>query len=266
MHPILELGKIQIPTYGLMSVIGFGVSLFVMLHIAKWFHIPKEDIVYASIYSIGGIVIGAKFIFFLTKLPAVLSKIDVFFERPIETLEYMFGGWVFFGGLIGAMLGIYIYCRKYHLNPWSFADTLAPVIPLFHTFGRVGCHLAGCCYGIEYQGIFSITYPYSIYTEGFADVPRVPVQLIEAGFNCILFLVLYFYVKRKSKPGRSLGIYLIAYSIARFTLEFLRGDYYRGRLLWLSTSQWISLLIIPLGIWIICGNHIEKKCNVKYNE
>lgn len=91
-----------------------------------------------------------------------------------------------------------------------------------------------------------------------AGIPRVPVQLIEAGFNFILFLVLYFYVKKKPRSGRALGIYVIAYSIARFSLEFLRGDVYRGGFLWLSTSQWISLLMIPLGIWLICGKHKEK--------
>ncbi len=266
MHPILELGKIQIPTYGLMAVVGFGVALLVMIHISKWFQIPKYDIVYASIYGVAGIVVGAKLIYFLTTLPGVIRHIDVFFEKPIDSLEYMFGGWVFFGGLIGAMLAIYIYCRKYHLNPWSFADTIAPVIPLFHAFGRIGCHLAGCCYGTEYHGIFSVTYPDSIYTKDMAGIPRAPVQLMEAGFNCILFLVLYFYVKRKPKPGNSLGIYVIAYSIARFTLEFLRGDSYRGGLLWLSTSQWISLIILPFGIWLICAKHKEKNIDRNYDK
>lgn len=250
MHPLLKLGDFFIPTYGIMAVLGFGLALLLYIHTSKQYQIPKADVVYASIYALVGILIGAKAVYFLTKLPKALRHLDLLLEHPWTYLVSMFDGWVFYGGLIGGALAVLIYCRRYHMNVWPFADAVAPVIPFFHIFGRIGCHFAGCCYGLEYHGIVAINYPVNQLTQEIY-VSRVPVQLMEALFNFILFLFLYFIVKKKRKEGVPIGIYVLSYSIMRFLFEFLRGDAQRGGFLALSTSQWISLLLVPVGIWLI---------------
>ena len=76
-------------------------------------------------------------------------------------MNYLFGGLVFYGGLIGAFLGIFCYCKQYHLSYVPYMDVFAPLIPFVHGIGRIGCFCSGCCYGIEYYGPFAIQFPYN---------------------------------------------------------------------------------------------------------
>lgn len=251
MHPLLDLYFTSVPTYGLMALMGFACAIILFTRTAKIYQIPISDALYACIYGLVGLMIGAKIVFFITTAPRFIVNFDVFLKYPWDSLLYMFGGWVFYGGLIGGAIGVMIYCMQFQMDKWSYGDAFAPVIPFFHVFGRIGCHLAGCCYGMEYHGPLAVTFPLSKYTLHSAGVPRFPTQLTEVCFNFILFLILYFYIKRKPKPGRPLGIYLTSYSIMRFTIEFFRGDIERGGLLGLSTSQWISLALLPLGVGLL---------------
>lgn len=253
MYPLIDLHFTSIPSYGLMALIGFAAAVILFTHTAKIYQIPFSDALYACIYGFVGLMIGAKLVFFITTVPKFISNFDVFLKYPWDSLLYMFGGWVFYGGLIGAAAGVMIYCKQFHMDQWSYGDAFAPVIPFFHVFGRIGCHLAGCCYGKEYDGPLAVVFPLSEYTVHSAGVARFPTQLTEVCFNFILFLALYFYIKKRPKPGRPLGIYLSSYGILRFILEFFRGDIERGGILGLSTSQWISLALLPLGCLLIVG-------------
>lgn len=127
-----------------------------------------------------------------------------------------------------------------------WASLTAPAIPLFHVFGRVGCFLGGCCYGLP--SAWGFVYRYSPVAEA-NGVSRFPVQLVEAAWNLVLFLLL----ARLQRRGRDrlLPLYLALYAPARFLLEFLRGDAYRGIFLGLSTSQWISLFLFPAALYAL---------------
>jgi phosphatidylglycerol:prolipoprotein diacylglycerol transferase len=116
-----------------------------------------------------------------------------------------------------------------------------------HSFGRIGCFFAGCCYGIKYQGPFSITFLDSI--AGPNHVALFPIQLLESFINVLVSIFLIFYSKKDRLPGKIFGIYLMLYSLIRFFLEFLRGDIIRGKLFGITTSQWISLLLFPIGYY-----------------
>lgn len=257
MHPTIRFGSISIPTYGLIAVIGFFIALLVYIHIAKRYQIAKDDIIFASIFGAIGLLIGSKVLFFITLLPNAISHFDQFMKHPFTNLSYMFSGGVFYGGLIGGAIGIALYCRKYHISARPFANATAPAIPLFHMFGRIGCHFAGCCYGKEYHGWMHITYP--ILGQSSGTIDRIPVQLIEAACNFVLFVCLYLYEKKTKKSGHALGWYLVAYTTIRFILEFFRGDTYRGYFLMFSTSQWISLILFPVGIGLLMNKNGKKK-------
>ncbi len=269
MYPVLNLfGIVEMPLYGLCFLVGFLFLVMIARRIAPSYGIPKDDTLYACLYAGIGLGIGSKVMYFISKLPNIILNFDVYVEllkkSPLDGIAYAFGGLVFYGGFLGACLGIYIYCRQYKIPFWPFLDIAAPLIPFVHAFGRIGCFFAGCCYGIEYRGIFSIQYPENELSPQLADVPRFPVQLLEALLNFI-FCGILFYIqkKRKVKTGQLMGFYLLYYTVARFFLEMLRGDVNRGGINGVSTSQIVSIILLPIGILLASGKwlpkYIEKK-------
>lgn len=252
MLPIINIFGFPLPMYGVMAIIGFVVSLFAALKLAEIYSFPKQDLLFAAVYMVIGIVVGSKLMYFITYIPKLIKHFDLLVKYPWETLIIVFSGYVFYGGLIGGAIGIVIYAKQYKLKVLDFADVIAPVIPLFHAFGRIGCFLGGCCYGVEYHGIFAIKYPYNELVPELSEVERFPVQLMEAGMNLILFAVIYVYALKIRKSGKTLGIYLVSYTFIRIITECFRGDAVRGVSSGgISTSQIISMLLLPLGIWLI---------------
>ena len=136
--------------------------------------------------------------------------------------KYLSGGFVFYGGLYGALLGAFIYLKAVRRNVWDALRVLLPLVPLVHGFGRVGCFLTGCCYGVPSRfGIAFVCSP--IAPNG---VRLLPVQLIEAAGEGALFFAL-------TRPGAQrrggqwmLGVYLASYGV----LRFLSGIFPRRRL------------------------------------
>ncbi len=184
-----------------------------------------------------------------------LRYFGLLFERvsPAEWFARagaLFGGSVFYGGLIGGAVAALLTIRVKRLNLPLYADCLAPVIPLFHGIARVGCFLGGCCYGIESP--FGFVAHGNLYNPAVNDVRRFPVQLLEAACNLLLAGVLLLLWRRQDRHpalrGRLIFVYLIAYACIRFADEFLRGDEIRGFLGALSTSQVISLAVLAFSL------------------
>lgn len=267
MLPSISLfGLFELPTYGMIFFAAFVIAVIIALRMAPAYGVLDSDLLYASIYAAIGLAAGAKLMYFISKLPQIIRHFPTFVQlikvSPVDALAYAFGGLVFYGGLLGAAAGVYVYCRQYKILLYPFMDITAPLIPFVHGFGRIGCFMAGCCYGIEYHGPFSIQFPYNEMIPELSEVSRFPVQLLEAGMNFIISAVLFILMKKKkTKTGQLLGIYLIYYTIARFCLEFLRGDLIRGQIFGISTSQIISFILLPAGIILVRGKWIEKKLN-----
>lgn len=258
MYPFIEIFSFKIPTYALAFSVAFIICMIVMYRSAPKLGLRSDDSLYASIYGIIGLVLFAKLFFFftkVTKLPAYFRFISAGNKFNIyHFCNYFFGGMVFYGGLIGYVLGVFIYSRQYKTPFIKYFDSYVPFMPLVHAFGRVGCFLAGCCYGIEYTGPLAVNYPYNEIVPELSEVSRFPVQLLEAFINSLCFiLLLSLRNKRKLKSGQLPGIYILFYLIERTLLEFLRGDTARGSVGILSTSQFISLLLIPIALILISG-------------
>ena len=126
---------------------------------------------------------------------------------------------------------------------------IAPAVPLFHAFGRIGCFMSGCCYGLELKNPW-VLFDVLIFS-------RIPTQLIEALFEFILFIVLIVWQK-KNKMQNYLKFYMIIYAIFRFLIEFFRGDDVRGFFLGISTSQIISLSVLLFYLVIKIKNKPPK--------
>ncbi len=267
MYPMIKVINIEIPVYGIIGILAFILAYFYARSKARLYNIDKQDVLYAACYGAVGLFIGAKLLYFLALLPKFVSHIDEVILHPKEAIEYFLGGFVFYGGLIGLLIGVIIYCRKFQLSVISYANIIAPGILIVHSLGRIGCFFAGCCYGIEYDGPLSITFPVNHFTMEMAGVPRFPVQLLESLLNLLMFVVLFVYGRKKRPEGQLLGIYLIFYSTVRFALEYVRADAVRGVFWGISTSQWISLGLLPLGMIItIYSTKREKKIADRRNK
>jgi phosphatidylglycerol:prolipoprotein diacylglycerol transferase len=208
--------------------------------------LPGDDLLHILLLAVVGAIIGAKVFGALTSLPAVIRNWDLLWRYGWQTaLTYALGGLVFYGGAIGGFFAVAIYCKKYDVSLKTTVGLLTPVIPLFHTFGRVGCFLGGCCWGIEVP--FGVVYTLSPSNGAPNGVPLLPVQLIEAGCNFILFLFLARLTRRLKRKWAALPVYVMCYGTIRFVLEFFRGDKLRGVAL-LSSSQWISIALMAAVI------------------
>jgi len=278
MLPSIDLGFIELPLYGLMFLIGFVLAVLMIRRIAPKTGVGKDDALFASIYGVIGLLIGAKVLYFITKVPGIIKNFDIIVDmfRKNEgstwsLIEYFlmdwFGGMVFYGGLIGFCFGVWRYCAHFKVNLFNIADLYTPFLPFAHAFGRIGCFCAGCCYGVEYHGFLSVQFPYNEISPELSEVPRLPVQLIEAGLNFVCFGILLYLMlknvrlpeeKRWLKKGQLLGFYLTYYLVIRTVLEFFRGDSVRGSVGFLSTSQIISLLLIPAAIYFILAKNRSR--------
>lgn len=193
-----------------------------------------------------GVGIGGSLLYGITNISYwhLLFEAESFGEF-IRTAAGIFGGMVYYGGLIGGIIAGMIVIKAKNYPVGDITDCAAPGVALFHAFGRTGCFLSGCCYGIESD--FGFIY-HNALIESANGVRRFPVQLFEAGFELLLFLVLWRLLESGKQKGRLFLLYLMIYPVGRFFLEFYRGDEYRGYIFGLSTSQVISVLLFVTAV------------------
>lgn len=182
------------------------------------------------------------------KLLSVIVNIPYIIQGTTTIMEAL-GGGVVYGGIIAAGISTFIYCKRHELNFLEYADLALPCICYAQSLGRVGCFIAGCCHGKEYHGFGAITYTISQIAPN--NIPLIPTQLISAVFMFIFgTTMLYVYNKKKLQTGTITCTYFIGYGIARFIIEFFRGDDVRGFIFGMSTSQFISFFIVFAGIML----------------
>lgn len=258
MLPQITIFGKTISTYSLCGVIGILIAAWFYCYLLKSRNRCDSDGILVILFSGIGIFIGSHLLYGLTNIkywPIIFKTSS--FKEVIAILGSIFGGAVFYGGLIGGIIFAFIYIRLKKLDANDFADCGAISIPLFHSFARVGCFLAGCCYGIESK--FGFTSNNNPLVPAVVGVRRFPTSLLEALLNLALFFALFNLRKNKKLHGALLYVYLISYSVMRFAIEFLRGDEIRGIWFGLSTSQWISIVIFGFAAYMLYKNHSLRK-------
>jgi len=249
MYPTVEILQKSIPSYWLCSLLGIVICILFSLPRKKSFRMLEQvDITNSAALMCVGMIIGARILYLLTILPILIRKLSFLMENPKIAYEVLSNGMVAYGGIIGALITLYIYTGHYKLDKKAFFDFYAPIIPLFHSFGRIGCFLTGCCYGVENHW-FGIAFHSSAIAPN--DIRLFPVQLLCSGLNLILFAIVLKFEKNNHLEGKAIYFYLLLYSIGRFLIEFLRGDALRGIHYGLSTSQWISVIIFILAFYLL---------------
>ena len=245
MYPeLLKLGPITVYTYGVLLAAAYLLGLKLAMTRAKARGLDPNRALDLGIAIIVAALVGAK-------LLLVLVDFDKFRQNPGEILSIVRAGGVFYGGLIAAVAVAFWYMWRHRMPLWTTCDVFAPGIALGHAVGRLGCLMAGCCYGRETHVPWAITFtnPEAAANVGTPlGVPLHPTQLYESAAEALI-LVLLLWTEKKGKPfeGRTFWSYLVLYGISRFVIEFFRGDE-RGTVGMFSTSQFISIVLAPLAV------------------
>ena len=238
MHPLFHLFGTEISSYAALALLGLIAGLFLGEYTHRHIGLSRGGLLSFTLFCVIGAVIGAKLLYMLVE-----------WERTVRDLRGVLfgGGFVFYGGLLMSFFTAWLWCRRTHTPILPMLDVFIPCMTLFHAFGRIGCFLAGCCYGCETTSALGVLYPEGGLAP--AGIPLLPVQLFEAAFLLIFTLVLIIVLKRAKLSGTVFCTYLCGYAFWRFIIEFFRSDP-RGSLLGFSTSQLISIILMLFGAFL----------------
>lgn len=253
MCSFIDIFGYPLSSYGLMVAVGVLVCIaYAYFQLKKRPEINYIYLIFATLWIGLGVFVGSHILYGITNISKFVKLFEHFeeifadFFVGMSIVGSLIGGMVFYGGLIGGAIALVVYLKATKKDVRAYCDFLVPCIPLFHIFGRIGCFLSGCCYGIESH--IGFTYTDSIVTEA-NGVTRLPLPLIEAFFNLLIFLfLLYLYNKHKLTKGHMIIAYALTYPVVRFVDEFFRGDEIRGFWGPFSTSQWISIIIFAAAL------------------
>ena len=249
MHPVLiDAFGLSIHSYGVMLAIGFIVGISLAAREAVRTGVDPEKVLNLTFWILISAIVGSRVFHCIVEYRTYL-------DQPLRIFYLWEGGLVFYGGFLGGVLATVIYTWRSKMNFWQVADILAPCSMIGLMFGRIGCFLAGCCFGKQCPADFplGITF-HNVLGLGEKGVPLYPTQPLSALNALIIFLVLWFYRKHKRFHGELLAICLFLYSVTRSLVELLRNDP-RG---WvhlgpvnMSESQVVSVALFLLALFIV---------------
>ncbi len=248
MYPeLFHIGSFALPTYGFLMACGFLSALFLLRKRASRFGISPDDAADLGVWVLLAGLVGAKLLLLIVEW----NRFHLLEGRSL--LELLRSGGVFYGGLIGAIIAAVVFLRVRHLDFWAVADAAAPSIALGQAIGRIGCFAAGCCWGKECHLPWAVTFTNAVAEQNVGvpiGVPLHPTQLYEAVGTLLLFGLLLVF-ERRHFSGETFARYVVGYALLRGTIEFFRGDP-RGEVFGLmSTSQFIALCGLLLGVAIL---------------
>jgi len=272
-HPVLYeidlFGLLNEPvalhTYGVLIATGFMLAMTLAKRQGEREGEDPDRIVDMAFYVLLWGLIGARAVF-------ILTKFDQFARNPFEIVAFWRGGLVWYGGFIGATLYVYFSTRKHRLNPLKFLDIVMPATALAHSFGRMGCLAAGCCFGLPTDKPWAVTFPDESMAHaaqhneglvGYGDATLAihPTQMYEALGEIGLFWLMISMRPHKRFHGQLFLTWLALYPVLRSTIEFFRGDSERGVWMFgLSTSQYLSILVAGFAAYLFF--HLRKQGKV----
>jgi len=234
-NDIFTIGPVEIHGYGLMIALGVLCALWIATKRAR------KNLDVNVVYDLTFIVLI--FGFLGAKLLFILVEIETIMKEPMQILSG--SGFVVYGGILSGLLAAIVYCKKKNIRFLKYFDLLIPSVAIAQGFGRIGCFLAGCCYGSETDSFVGIAFENSAIAPN--GVNLIPTQLFSSAGDFLIAFILIMYAKKDRGDGKVGALYLILYSIGRFIIEFFRDDY-RGFIGYLSTSQFISVITLLMGI------------------
>jgi len=245
---LLEFGDFYLPTYGVLVALGFLAGLTATIKLARRSGYNAELITNLAVYVALSGMLGAK-------LAMIAFDWRDYMAAPsrIFSMETLQAAGVFQGGLILALITAIVYMRQQGLPVLATSDLFAPGVAIGHAIGRLGCFAAGCCWGVECDLPWAVTFhdPVAYGLTGVPlEVPLHPTQLYESVAELVLFAGLYSLAKKPHPAGRVIGLYLVISSALRFGIEFLRA-HQQALSLGLSLTQWISVGLGIVGVILL---------------
>jgi len=249
LHPILfQFGSFRLPTYGTLLVLSILAAVYMVVRLGRREGVDTGVLLDLSTWILVVALVGAKVLMVLTDWGYYRNNPGELFSTT--TLR---AGGVFYGGFVAGLLFAAWYVKARRLPFWKLADIYAPAIALGQTIGRLGCFAGGCDYGKPTSSSWSV-----VFTDPFAHelagvplgIPLHPTQLYESLATFSILGALLWRFRRKTRDGEIFLLYMGVYAVARFFLEFLRGDEDRGFVFnhLLSTSQFIALLALVAAV------------------
>jgi len=255
---LVHIGNFALPTYGFLVSLGVLIGLWISVRNSAKQGIDPDQAWNLGILVVLCGIIGAKILYIVVDWSSYAAH-----PSEIFSLNTLRAGGVFSGGLLAALAAAVVYIRRHHMPALATCDAFAPGLALGHAIGRVGCFAAGCCWGKETHAFWGVTFKNPVanaYVGTPLNVPLEPTQLIESAVELANFFLLMWLFRRKKFDGQVMGTYLFLYGIARFFIEFLRGDPGRGEVFGgvMTGTQLISIgLVIAGGLmwWLKSGVH-----------
>lgn len=244
MYPYILLGNgFYIPTYLLVISLTYSLLLFWVFYRAQT--LGKSTGValdYALMIMIGG--------FFGGRLLHVFYEDWEYYRMfPAEIVKIWQGGFVYYGGMIGALIAAAIYSKWKRENFWAWADFYAPALALGYAMGRVGCFLNGCCFG----ELCDLPWAIEFNQPGLPSGARHPTQLYATFWELLVTLVLVVWLPKKfprlfTRNGQIFGLWMFNHGVGRLIMEASRDDFRGPQIVGLSISQMISIVAIVVGL------------------
>jgi len=233
-------------SYGVILGLGMIAGLWLTGRLAMRDGLPRNELLSAVLWC-------APAVFFGSQLVTLIVEGDRLDWHQVFSLNRLHSGGTYFGALLSVLPASILFTRVLQL-PWlKSLDTCAPGIALVSAVGRLGCFAAGCCWGRATDSWVGVRFTEKAHaiTGVPTDVTLVPTQLLLASAGLIIFAGMLWLRRRQAFAGQIILAYLILYSGARLVIEFWRDDP-RGQVLGLSTSQAISIVILPLALLFYC--------------
>jgi phosphatidylglycerol:prolipoprotein diacylglycerol transferase len=245
MHPILiSIGSFHLPTYGVLLVAAILCGAYTAMRLGPRVGLDPAQILDYYTWGILVGLVGAKILMVLTEWSYYRAN-----PGEIFSLSTLMAGGVFYGGFLATLFFTIWYVRVNKISFWKLTDVIAPALALGHSVGRLGCFSAGCDYGKPTTAPWGVVFT-STFAHQVTGVPlgeRLhPTQIYESLATLVIFGLLLWWFPKRRHNGDVFLAYVGMYAVARFFLEFLRGDEDRGFVFnhLLSTSQFIALLAL----------------------
>jgi phosphatidylglycerol:prolipoprotein diacylglycerol transferase len=241
---LFSIGPVGVRWYGLMYVLGFIFCFLFLAKQSKKGRIPLnvaqlESLVFFVFF---GILLGGRLGYVL------FYNLPYYLAHPLEIISLWEGGMSFHGGLVGVVIALFLFAKKYKFHPLTVGDALVLPLPIALGLGRIGNFINGELFGK------ATTLPWCmVFPEG-GDLCRHPSQLYEALLEgAVLFFLLLFIAKKSPRRGILVGYFFLFYGLFRFLIEFVRQpDHQLGTLaLQLTMGQWLSLPLIITGVILL---------------
>ncbi len=237
---LLNLGVLEIRYYGLFYIIGFILSYFIIKHLSKkrMIKLKPIDVENLLVYAgVAGILCSRLFYVLIYNLPFYL-------QNPLEIFAVWHGGLSIHGGILGGLIGIYLFSKKYRINFYELLDISCIPFVLALALGRIGNFINGELYGKITNVKWCVKFPS-------AEGCRHPWQIYATFYNLVIFGILWTLKNKKLRKGMLFTYFILIYAVFRFVFEFIRiPDQQLGYIFGLSMGQLLSILLFAFGMFL----------------